>query len=202
MKIFENYVISNDSASSQSNKKTKNRVLRLLRSFYEFKQFDQKWNFKAKNHLKIINFQLINFDDCVFFDKSRRIILILYVDDLLIFFQSVESINTMKKKLFQKFRMKNMKRITFILNIRIKRDTDRKFIVMNQIIYIKIFFHEYEMKNAHLMIIFIDNYLSLTSSNTTEARINQRKYQKKIDNFMYAIIAIRSDIAFVIKKLN
>ena len=179
MKIFKNYVISNDSANNQSNKKTKNRILRLLRLFYEFKQFDWKWNFKAKNHLKIINFQSINSDDCVFFDKSKRIILILYVDDLLIFFQSVENINTMKKKLFQKFRMKNMKRIIFILNIRIKRNTDKKFIAIYQIIYIKIFFHEYEIKDAHLMIIFIDDYLLLTLSDTTEARIDQRKYQKK-----------------------
>ena len=140
MKIFENYVISNDSASSQSNKKTKNRILRLLRLFYEFKQFDRKWNFKTKNHLKIINFQSINSDDCIFFNKSKRIILILYVNDLLISFQSVKNINRMKKKLFQKFRMKNMKKIIFILNIRIKRDTDKKLIVINQIIYIKIFF--------------------------------------------------------------
>ena len=152
--------------------------------------------------MKIINFQSINSDDCVFFDKSKRIILILYVDNLLIFFQSVENINTMKKKLFQKFRMKNMKRIIFILNIRIKRNTDKKLIVINQIIYIKKFFHEYEMKNVHSMIIFINDYLSLISSNAIEARIDQRKYQKKIDNFMYAMIAIRSNIAFVIKKLN
>ena len=152
--------------------------------------------------MKIINFQSINSDDCVFFDKSRRIILILYVDDLLIFFQSVENINTIKKKLFQKFRMKNMKQTIFILNIHIKRDIDRKFIAINQIIYIKKFLHEYEMKNVHSMIIFIDDYLSLTSSDATEARIDQRKYQKKIDNFMYAMIVIRSNIAFVIKKLN
>ena len=122
--------------------------------------------------MKIINFQSINSDDCVFFDKSKQIILILYVDDLLIFFQSVKNINTMKKKLFQKFRMKNMKRVIFILNIRIKRDTDKKFIVINQIIYIKKFLHEYEMKDAHLMIIFIDDYLSLISSNAIEARID------------------------------
>ena len=202
MKIFENYVISNNSANSQSNKKTKNQILRLLCSFYEFKQFDQKWNLKAKNHLKIINFQSINSDDYVFLDKSKRIILILYIDDLLIFFQSAESINTMKKKLFQKFRMKNIKRIIFILNIRIRRDTDKKFIVINQIIYIKKFFHEYEIKDVYSMIIFIDDYLSLISSDATEAHIDQRKYQKKIDNFMYAMIAIRSNIAFVIKKLN
>ena len=42
MKISENYVISNDSKSSQSNKKTKNQILRLLRSLYEFKQSDRK----------------------------------------------------------------------------------------------------------------------------------------------------------------
>ena len=42
MKIFESYVISNDSINNQSNKKTKNRILCLLRSFYEFKQFDRK----------------------------------------------------------------------------------------------------------------------------------------------------------------
>ena len=53
-----------------------------------------------------------------------------------------------------------------------------------------------------MRIIFIDDYLSLTSLNAIEARIDQRKYQKKIDNFMYAMIAICSDIVFVIKKLN
>ena len=42
MKISEYYVILNDLTSSQSNQKTKNSILRLLRSFYEFKQFDQK----------------------------------------------------------------------------------------------------------------------------------------------------------------
>ena len=95
-----------------------------------------------------------------------------------------------------------MKQIIFILNIRIKRDINKKLIVINQNIYIKKFFYEYEMKNVHSIIIFIDDYLSLTSSNAIEARIDQRKYQKKIDSFMYAMIVIRSDIAFVIKKLN
>ena len=38
MKISEGYVIPNGSKSSQSNKKTKNQILRLLRSLYEFKQ--------------------------------------------------------------------------------------------------------------------------------------------------------------------
>ena len=98
--------------------------------------------------------------------------------------------------------MKNIKRIIFILNIRIKCDIDKKLIVINQIIYIKNFFHKYEMKNAHSMIIFIDDYLSLISSNAIKIRINQRKYQKRIDNFIYAMIVIRSNITFVIKKLN
>ena len=95
-----------------------------------------------------------------------------------------------------------MKQIIFILNIRIRRNTDKKFIVINQIIYIKKFLHEYEIKNVHSMIIFIDDFSSLISSDAIEARIDQRKYKKKIDNLMYAIIAICSDISFVIKKLH
>ena len=42
IKFFENYVIFNDSTSNQSNKKTENEILRLLRLFYKFKQFGQK----------------------------------------------------------------------------------------------------------------------------------------------------------------
>ena len=42
MKISENYVISNSSESSQSNKKTNNQILRFLHSFYEFKQSGRK----------------------------------------------------------------------------------------------------------------------------------------------------------------
>ena len=202
MKIFENHVISNSSKSNQSNKKTKNQILRFLRSFYEFKQSGRKWNFKTKNHLRIIGFKSINSNNCVFFDQSRRIILILYVDDLLIFSQSAKNINTMKNELFQKFSMKNIKKIIFILDIRIKRDINKKLIAIDQIIYIKKFLHEYEMKKTHAMIILIDDYQSLTSSDAIKAHIDQRKYQKQIDSFMYAMIVIRPDIIFVIKKLN
>ena len=42
MKISEGYVISNNSKNSQSNKKTKNQVLRFLRPLYEFKQSNRK----------------------------------------------------------------------------------------------------------------------------------------------------------------
>ena len=58
------------------------------------------------------------------------------------------------------------------------------------------------MKKTHAVIILIDDYQSLILSHAIKTRIDQRDYQKRIDSFMYAMIVTRSDIAFVIKKLN
>ena len=144
----------------------------MLRSFYEIKQFDQKWNFKTKNHLKIINFQLIIFDNCVFFWQIKTnhfdFVYWWFVD----FFSVSQKHQHDEKKIISKISYEKMKKIIFILNIRIKRDTDKQFIVINQIIYIKKFLHKYKMKNVHLMIVFIDDYLLLISSNATKARID------------------------------
>ena len=97
--------------------------------------------------------------------------------------------------------MKNLERISFILNIQIKRNVE-KSLILNQNVYIRKFLHEYEMENVHPIATFIDGNHALISIETNEFRINQKKYQRRIDNFMYAMIGIRSDIAYVVNKLS
>ena len=58
------------------------------------------------------------------------------------------------------------------------------------------------MKKTHSIATLIDNYSTLIFSNANESRIDQRKDQKRIENIMYAIIEIRSDLAFVVEKLS
>ena len=58
------------------------------------------------------------------------------------------------------------------------------------------------MKDAHFVAIFIDDYSVLIFSGVDEPRINQRKYQKRIDNIMSTMIEIRSDLTFAVKKLS
>lgn len=69
-----------------------------------------------------MKFNSIDLDFDMFFNKFKRIMLTLYIDNLLIFFCFDKIINKVKKQLFEKFNMKDMSKIAFILNIRIKCD--------------------------------------------------------------------------------
>ena len=135
-----------------------------------------------------MKFKSINLNFCVFFNKSEPVVFALYIDDLLIFFRSVKSINKIKKQLFEKFNMKNINKTIFILNIKIKQN--------------KIFFKKYEMKKTHSITIFINEYHALISIEKNKIFIDQKEFQKQIENLMYVMIIIRFDIAYAIDKLN
>ena len=126
----------------------------------------------------------------------------LYVDDLLIFSSLPQALKQIKKQLYDKLKMKNMGLAFFILKIRIKRNADRTQLALDQSIYIRKFLHDYDMRDALSINISIDGFHALTSAKSNEPRIDQRKYQKRIDSLMYAMIETRSDIAYAIGKLS
>ena len=149
-----------------------------------------------------MGFRSISSNSCVFFNKFEQTVFALYVDDLLIFSQSTENISKMKKQLFEKFRMKDMGKASFILGIRIRRDKAKGLLAIDQTAYIKKFLQEYDMGDAHPVATPIDGYSSLTPSDATEPRTNQREYQKRIGSLMYAMVATRPDIAYAVGKLS
>ena len=202
MKLSKGYESAISQQINQSNKRKRDRVLRLLRPLYGLKQSGREWNLKAKGQLETMGFRSISSDSCVFFNKSEQTVLALYVDDLLIFSQSTENISKVKKQLFEKFRMKDMNKASFILSIKIRRNKIKKFLIIDQTAYIKKFLQKYDMKDVHSVATSINKYSSLILSDATKSRINQREYQKRIDNLMYAMIATRPDIAYAVEKLS
>ena len=116
-----------------------------------------------------MGFRSISSNSCVFFNKSEQSVLALYVDDLLIFSRSNESISKIKRQLFEKFSMKDMDKAAFILNIRIRRDKAKELLAIDQTIYIKKFLTEYGMEDAHPISTLIDEYHALTPSEKNEA---------------------------------
>lgn len=160
------------------------------------------YKFGGEFVMRGMGFKSISSDSCVFLNKSEQTVLALYVDDLLIFSQSAENISRVKRQLFEKFRMKDMGEASFILGIRIRRDKARGLLAIDQTAYSKKFLQEYDMGDAHPIATPIDGYSSLTSSDATEPRTNQREYQKRIGSLMYAMVATRPDIAYAVGKLS
>lgn len=198
MKIPQEYVLPGGQKVDQS----ADKILKLLRPLYELKQSGREWNIKAKNELATMRFRPISSDSCIFLNKSEQTILALYVDDLLIFFQSTEKINTVKKFFFEKFFMKDMNKAFFILGIRIRREKERGLLTIDQSTYIQKFLQEYGMKNSHSVATPINEYHSLSPSHPDEERTNQREYQKRIESIIYAMIGTRPDIAYAVGKLS
>ena len=166
MKTPEGYILPSGQPAHQS----EGKVLKLLRPLYGLKQSGREWNMKAKSQLATMGFRPISSDSCAFLNKSEQTILALYVDDLLIFLQSTEKINTVKRLLFEKFSMKDMGKASFILGIRIRCDREKGLLAIDQSTYIRKFLHEYGMENSHPVATPIDGYHSLSPSDATEER--------------------------------
>ena len=102
------------------------------------------------------------------------------------------------------FKVKNLKKMKKILDIKIIRDRKRRTIRLNQTHYLSEMLNELHMNiDKHERTkISMNDYDSLKSTKSNDERINSKKYQHKIEKFMYVVIHIRSNIVFALKRLN
>ena len=91
----------------------------------------------------------------------------LYIDDLFLFIRKLSAIDNIKWLLKRHFKIKNLDESDMILSIQIKWERD--WISINQLVYIKVFLKEYDLKNYKAVVIFINDYKTLTSSTDSES---------------------------------
>ena len=177
----------------------------LLRAFYELKQSFRKWYQTFNVFLISQDFQRLNSNHFIFVNKRTRLIVFVYVDDLLIieskkFFE----IAKLKKILNRRFKMFDLKFCSHYLNMKITRDRVNKTFHISQKSYIEKILNKFDMKNCKKIVIFMNVELKLNINEseyqTTVKKI--KKYQTFIDSMIYFFTQIRLDIAFAIQKLK
>jgi hypothetical protein len=99
-------------------------VCRLMKSLYGLKQAPKQWHEKFDQTLTSVGFVVNEADKCVYYryGKGERVILCLYVDDILIFGTNINVIKEVKYFLSQNFEMKDMGEPDVILNIKLVRE--------------------------------------------------------------------------------
>lgn len=97
-----------------------NLVCRLKKSLYGLKQAPRCWNRVLTEFLLQDGFIQNNADHCVFtrFDEHRMIIAV-YVDDLILISDVTEIMSGMKRLLSERFRMKDMGQLHYCLGVNI-----------------------------------------------------------------------------------
>lgn len=101
------------------------RVCKLKRSIYGLKQASRQWNLKLSQALIDCGFIQCQTDSCIYIRRHKfesLIIVAVYVDDLLIFYNNNEWRTELKKQLTTQFRMKDLGEASNILGIRMQRD--------------------------------------------------------------------------------
>jgi len=128
----------------------KNKVCKLLRPLYGLKQSGREWHQKLRTCLNNVGLQHTENEPCVFVGQiqNEMVIVIVYVDDLLIASRSLKVLNTVKSKLCEKFKMKDLGPVTEILGICVEREGTTGSIRISQDAYVKRIIEKFAMNYA------------------------------------------------------
>ena len=83
-------------------------VLKLMKSLYGMKDAPKFWFLKAKQGLEDLGFVPSEHDQCLFLHKEKKILLLLCVDDCMLFCENDEVLQEIIKKLKKSLHCQNM----------------------------------------------------------------------------------------------
>ena len=148
-------------------------------------------------------------DTAVFYKHSndKHVIIAAAVDDLTITANSDEAIEELKQQLKCKFKMKDLRNLTWLLNIEVKQDRKLRTISFSQTAYINAILVHFNLQKAAPVTTPMDPHVtfSKTQCPSMPQQCDDMKkvpYREIIGSLMWAAIATRPDITFAISTLS
>jgi len=187
----------------------KNKVCKLLRLLYGLKQSGREWHQKSHTCLNNVGLQHTENEPCVFVGQiqNEMVIVIVYVDDLLIASRSLKVLNTVKSKLCEKFKMKDLGPGTEILGICVEREGTTGSIRISQDAYVKRIIEKFAMNYAKPVSTPIEAGIKLSrdeeaTSKEEKEEMKRVPYRKLVGSLTYLANTTRPNLAFVANVLS
>lgn len=185
------------------------KVCRLQKSMYGLKQSGRQWNLKLDEELKKFGLKKSKVDPCVYvkqFEENIRLIVAVYVDDLLIFWKNEDDRNQIKRSLSNAFKMKDLGMAKICVGLRISRDKDGNY-YLDQEKYILQILETFNMSNCHPVATPSDPGQKLCKdmspkSKEEEEEMQQVPYQQLVGALLYLVQGTRPDIAFSVGDIS
>ena len=134
--------------------------------------------------------------------NQTKIILILYIDDLLLMGNDLSMINKIKKKLGEAYHMKDIGAAQSYLGIHITRDCAHRRIWIDQEAYIDSALSWFCLMDANDTKTPLPTGVHLTKSENLSSTNLRTEYQQLIGTLLYAALGTRPDIAFAVTRLS
>jgi len=184
-------------------------VCKLHKSLYGLKQAGRTWYKKLHESLVGIGFKRCNEDYSIYFQQedSTKIMISVYVDDLILISNNLPYLQEIKKKLGETFAMKDLGEISSYLGIGIRRDRPNGAIFLNQFKYIDDILKKYGLENTASIATPMDVNVKLTKDMCPKTQeefeeMEHIPYQSAIGSLMYLMLGTRPDIAYAVGALS
>ncbi|KAM2855117.1 hypothetical protein FF1_025475 [Malus domestica] len=176
-----------------------NKVCRLHKAIYGLKQSPRAWYSKLSSVLEAAGFKRSHADSSLFVRSgpNGKLIVLIYVDDLIITGDNIEEIATLKSSLHQQFAIKDLGTLKYFLGIEMA--TSAKGLFLNQRKYVLDLLDEAHMLDCKAARTPLVSKLQLDDS--SELLSNPSVYQRMVGKFIYLTIT-RPDIAYSVSLIS
>src|SRR5947207_15326214 len=125
----------------------------------------------------------------------------LYIDDLLIISENDDNLVEIKRRLMEKFEMKDLNIAKKFLEMKIEYSDDNS-IKLHQDTYIQSLLKHHDMQDCNSVIISLDISVKLIKIIDAEVMMDLKKYHFIIEGFIFVVIVIKLNIIYAIDQLS
>ena len=180
-------------------------VLELRQSLYGLKQAAYEWFQECKKQLLTMGFSQGYSDPCLFIHRDRKLIIMVYVDDLTIVCKILEHVRWFKQAFSERFKIKDLGEISKILGIRITRDRSKRTLTIDQGEYIRKVMKDLNMKqdgHRKTKTIPLNGYDKIKPTTENDEPTDNTRFMSGVGSIMHASVQTRPDITFATGKLS
>ena len=183
--------------------------MHTCKALYGLKQESRAWNKTVDEILKAMQMVQSDLDSCVYYFMNQRkmIIASLFVDDFLVFTNSIDFYCTLKTGLSKRIPVKDLGMAQKCLGINVKIDRNQGTIELNQTDYIDSILQRFNMgecKGASTPMepgsVLNASTYSIKSEETE--RLQKIPYQNAVGALLYLVQATRPDLTYAVSSVS
>lgn len=185
------------------------KVCKLNKAIYGLKQASRTWNNKLNQVMVESGYRRSKLDPCVYIKNEEKalVIVAIYVDDMLIFYNDEDLKNELKFILTKNFKMKDLGRATSCVGLRITRDATSGKIFLDQENYIHHILSRFNMTNCNPISTPSDINQKLTKQMSPKAdhgnsQMQSVPYQEAVGSLLYLVQGTRPDLTFAVNNVS
>lgn len=183
-----------------------NQVCLLKKAIYGLKQGSRNWNQKLDGALKDLKLIQSRLDSCIysFYTTTKIIIVALFVDDLIVFTNSIDFKQILKEGLLKICAVKDLGPLKRCLGINVHYDTTKGVIELDQIDYINSLLKNFGMEDCRSVSTPMEATGPINKSPTSQASFDAAliPYQNVVGALLYLVQATRPDLAHAVGEIS